>query len=150
MAREGKQKNISPTIAPAPGRPKLPRIAGTARRLGRMIPEEELRRIPKDLSSQIDHYVYGSPKTLRRVFADTLTLARGFSARPDAAYGVDLSKTLLVTTEDVLSEFLAAATAIKREGWRADWSGTPLIGCRKRSSTAPNAGETACATKVYK
>jgi hypothetical protein len=33
-----------------------------ARRLGRMIPEEELRRIPKDLSSQIDHYVYGSPK----------------------------------------------------------------------------------------
>jgi len=27
-----------------------------------MIPEEELRRIPKDLSSQIDHYVYGTPK----------------------------------------------------------------------------------------
>jgi len=41
---------------------KMPRIARIAQRLGRMIPEEELRRIPKDLSSQIDHYVYGTPK----------------------------------------------------------------------------------------
>ena len=40
----------------------MPRIARIAQRLDRMIPEEELRRIPKDLSSQIDHYVYGLPK----------------------------------------------------------------------------------------
>jgi hypothetical protein len=41
---------------------KLPRIARVAQRLGRMIPDEELRQFPKDLSSQIDHYVYGTPK----------------------------------------------------------------------------------------
>jgi len=41
---------------------KMPRIARIAGRLGRMIPEEELRNFPKDLSSQIDHYVYGTPK----------------------------------------------------------------------------------------
>jgi len=40
----------------------MPRIAQVVRRLGRMIPEEELRRFPKDLSSQIDHYVYETPK----------------------------------------------------------------------------------------
>lgn len=40
----------------------MPRIARIIQRLGRMIPEEELRRIPKDLSSQVDHYVYGLPK----------------------------------------------------------------------------------------
>jgi len=27
-----------------------------------MIPKSELKAIPKDLSSQIDHYVYGTPK----------------------------------------------------------------------------------------
>lgn len=41
---------------------KMPRIARIAQRLGRRIPDEELRRIPADLSSQIDHYVYGTPK----------------------------------------------------------------------------------------
>ena len=41
---------------------KVPSIVRIAQRLGRMIPEDELRRIPKDLSSQIDHYVYGTPK----------------------------------------------------------------------------------------
>jgi hypothetical protein len=40
----------------------VPRIVRVIERLGRMIPEEELRRIPKDLSSQVDHYVYGLPK----------------------------------------------------------------------------------------
>jgi hypothetical protein len=33
-----------------------------AQRLGNMIPQSELQAIPKDLSSQIDHYVYGTPK----------------------------------------------------------------------------------------
>jgi hypothetical protein len=47
---------------PAGRPPKVPRIVRIAQRLGRMIPEEELRRIPKDLSSQVDHYVYGLPK----------------------------------------------------------------------------------------
>jgi len=39
----------------------MPRIARTIQRLGRLIPDEELRRFPKDLSSQVDHYVYGTP-----------------------------------------------------------------------------------------
>jgi hypothetical protein len=47
---------------PAGKSPKVPRIVRIAERLGRMIPEEELRRIPKDLSGQVDHYVYGLPK----------------------------------------------------------------------------------------
>ena len=56
-----------PERAPAGGKKrapvgKRPRIEKIARRLGSMIPEEELRRFPKDLSSQIDHYVYGTPK----------------------------------------------------------------------------------------
>jgi len=41
---------------------KMPRIARIAQRLGRMIPDRELLQFPKDLSSQIDHYVYGTPK----------------------------------------------------------------------------------------
>jgi hypothetical protein len=41
---------------------KMPRIARVAQRLGRMIPDGELRQFPKDLSSQVDHYVYGTPK----------------------------------------------------------------------------------------
>jgi hypothetical protein len=41
---------------------KIPRIARVAQRLGRMIPEGELRQFPKDLSSQVDYYVYGTPK----------------------------------------------------------------------------------------
>ena len=61
MARPAaKTKNVKPrTRTPSN---KLPRIFRIAERLGRMIPEEELRRIPKDLSSQVDHYVYGTPK----------------------------------------------------------------------------------------
>jgi len=53
----GKTKGRAPAK-----KPKMPRIARIVQRLGRMIPEEELRRIPKDLTSQIDHYVYGTPK----------------------------------------------------------------------------------------
>ena len=59
----GKTKSSAPSrrrSARAAG--KMPRIARIAERLGRMIPEEELRRIPKDLSDQVDHYVYGTPK----------------------------------------------------------------------------------------
>jgi hypothetical protein len=64
MARPtGKTKNAMPPGGkPAGASPKMPRIARIAQRLGRMIPDEELRRFPKDLSSQIDHYVYGTPK----------------------------------------------------------------------------------------
>jgi len=40
----------------------VPRIAKIAQRLGSVIPTSELKAIPKDLSSQIDHYVYGTPK----------------------------------------------------------------------------------------
>lgn len=64
MARTtGKTTSARPPLPKPAGRsPKTPRIARIAQRLGRMIPEEELRRIPKDLSGQIDHYVYGTPK----------------------------------------------------------------------------------------
>jgi predicted nucleic acid-binding protein len=51
---------------------------------------------------------------LRRVFADTLYWLAVFlpgDTWADAAYGVDLSNTLLVTTEDVLSEFLTAVSS---------------------------------------
>ncbi len=59
----GKTKNVASSARkPASRSPKMPRIARIAQRLGRMIPEDELRRIPKDLSSQVDHYVYGLPK----------------------------------------------------------------------------------------
>lgn len=42
--------------------PEVPRIVRIAQRLAHMIPEEELQRIPKDLSSQVDHYVYRLPR----------------------------------------------------------------------------------------
>jgi len=64
MARlTGKTKSATTSGGrPAGAAPRPPRIVRIAQRLGRMIPDEELRRIPKDLSSQIDHYVYGTPK----------------------------------------------------------------------------------------
>jgi hypothetical protein len=64
MARPaGKTNGATPSARKPAGRsPKVPRIVRIAQRLGRMIPDEELRRIPKDLSSQVDHYVYGLPK----------------------------------------------------------------------------------------
>jgi hypothetical protein len=64
MARPtGKTKSVvEPAEKPKRGSPKMLRIVRIAQRLGSMIPEEELRRIPKDLSSQVDHYVYGTPK----------------------------------------------------------------------------------------
>jgi hypothetical protein len=64
MARPtGKTKSAAqPAAKPKRTSSKMPPIARIAQRLGRMIPEEELRRIPKDLSSQVDHYVYGKPK----------------------------------------------------------------------------------------
>jgi hypothetical protein len=57
----------SKSATPSAGKPtgafrRMPRIARIGQRLGSMIPDEELRGIPKDLSSQIDHYVYGTPK----------------------------------------------------------------------------------------
>jgi hypothetical protein len=62
MARvPGKTKRVTPA-ARKTAAPKMPRIARIAQRLERMIPEEELRQVPKDLSSQVDHYVYGLPK----------------------------------------------------------------------------------------
>lgn len=64
MARPtGRAKSDAPSARkPAGGPHKLPRIVRIAQRLGRLIPEEELRRIPKDLSSQVDHYIYRFPK----------------------------------------------------------------------------------------
>jgi hypothetical protein len=64
MARaSAKPKALKPSAEePGPAPPKTPSIVQIAQRLGRKIPVEELRLIPKDLSGQIDHYVYGSPK----------------------------------------------------------------------------------------
>jgi len=64
MARPtGKSKSLA---RPADGQviksKRMPAIVEIAGRLGRMIPEEELRLMPKDLSDQIDHYIYGTPK----------------------------------------------------------------------------------------
>jgi len=59
----GETNSATPSMRKAARRsPKIPRIARVVQRLGRMIPEEEWRGIPKDLSSQVDHYVYGLPK----------------------------------------------------------------------------------------
>jgi len=58
----GKSKDVTSSGGGPAGSRKTPRIVQIAQRLGRMIPDEELRLIPKDLSSQIDHYVYGTPK----------------------------------------------------------------------------------------
>jgi|HubBroStandDraft_1064217.scaffolds.fasta_scaffold869608_1 hypothetical protein len=64
MARPaGKSKGHKPSEAePGAAWRKTPNIVRNAQRLGRMIPNEELRLMPKDLSGQIDHYVYGTPK----------------------------------------------------------------------------------------
>ncbi len=63
MARlTGKTKRVAPSGGKPAAKSRMPRIARIAQRLGRMIPEEELRRIPKDLSDQVDHYVYGTSK----------------------------------------------------------------------------------------
>jgi hypothetical protein len=64
MARPaGKSKGFKPSGG-EPGNlsRKTPNIVQVAQRLGQMIPSEELLLIPKDLSGQIDHYVYGTPK----------------------------------------------------------------------------------------
>lgn len=63
MNSAGKSEDLTrPTGRRSGAAPKAPPITRVARRLGRMIPEAELRQIPKDLSDQIDHYVYGTPK----------------------------------------------------------------------------------------
>jgi hypothetical protein len=64
MASSSGKKNSSAASGARPTRRSrsVPRIAKIAQRLGSMIPESELKAIPKDLSSQIDHYVYGTPK----------------------------------------------------------------------------------------
>ena len=59
MARVNSKSKGAQSPAPLPRKPRIVRIA---ERLGRQIPEDELRLIPKDLSSQVDHYVYGTPK----------------------------------------------------------------------------------------
>ena len=59
----GRKNGIAiPGTRPAQRSQSVPRIAKIAQRLGNMIPKSELKAIPKDLSSQIDHYVYGTPK----------------------------------------------------------------------------------------
>jgi hypothetical protein len=59
----GKKNGIAtPGTRPARRSQSVPPIAKIAQRLGNMIPKSELKAMPKDLSSQIDHYVYGTPK----------------------------------------------------------------------------------------
>jgi hypothetical protein len=64
MATTSGKKNGIPTPGARRVRrfQSVPRIAKIARRLGGMIPKNELEAMPGDLSSQIDHYVYGTPK----------------------------------------------------------------------------------------
>jgi hypothetical protein len=58
----GKKGIATPGARPSRLSRGVPRIAKIAQRLGSMIPKSELSTIPKDLSSQINHYVYGTPK----------------------------------------------------------------------------------------
>jgi hypothetical protein len=64
MATTRGRKNgiATPGTRPARRSHSVARIAKIAQRLGSMIPSSELKAIPEDLSSQIDHYVYGTPK----------------------------------------------------------------------------------------
>ena len=41
------------------GRPDIVEVAA---RLGARIPARERRRVPKDFSDRLDHYIYGAPK----------------------------------------------------------------------------------------
>ena len=58
LARWGRARQTSPTTAEKP-------IWEVARELAARIPEEELRRLPVDGASQLDHYLYGAPKRRR-------------------------------------------------------------------------------------
>jgi hypothetical protein len=40
-----------------------PRYLALAERLAASIPIEERKQVPADLTSQLDHYIYGTPKT---------------------------------------------------------------------------------------
>jgi hypothetical protein len=63
MARPArKSKDLKPSEGGPRAASRKTNIVQIAQRLGRMIPSEELGLIPKDLSGQIDHYVYGTPK----------------------------------------------------------------------------------------
>jgi hypothetical protein len=58
-----KRRGVTAPTRRAPrSKGKLPRIVRIAERLGRRIPGSELQSIPKDLSDQLDHYIYGMPK----------------------------------------------------------------------------------------
>jgi hypothetical protein len=64
MAKENDKRRgvTAPTRRMPRSKGKLPRIVQIAERLGRRIPVSELQSIPKDLSNQLDHYIYGMPK----------------------------------------------------------------------------------------
>lgn len=42
--------------------PAAPRIEDVAAELGREVPPEEWAKVPDDLTDQLDHYIYGTPK----------------------------------------------------------------------------------------
>ncbi len=48
--------------SPASSIPDANSVWKTIVRLGLEVPEEEWSRLPPDLSSNVDHYLYGSPK----------------------------------------------------------------------------------------
>ena len=64
MAKEtDKRRGVTASTRRVPhSKGKAPRIVRIAERLGRRIPPSELQLIPKDLSDQLDHYIYGMPK----------------------------------------------------------------------------------------
>jgi len=71
-ALEGLQEHVHPdhaqdehTEAPAEAAPPpatRPPIWERFEDASRMIPDEELDRLPTDLAAQVDHYIYGTPK----------------------------------------------------------------------------------------
>ncbi len=63
MANSSKNSTrMAPERKPESSRAAVPSIMEIAARLGRRIPPKERNAIPGDLSSQLDHCVYGTPK----------------------------------------------------------------------------------------
>ena len=116
MARPaGKTERVMPSARRCGGGSlEMLRIARVVQRLGRLIPEEELRRIPKAYLQPSRPLRIRNAKAVRRVFADTLYWLALFlpgDEWAEAARMADLSDASLVTTEEVLSEFLTAVSA---------------------------------------
>ena len=59
----GKSKEVvSPSVTKANYDHSAPPIEDVLEELARKIPQEEWKRLPDDLSDNLDHYLYGIPR----------------------------------------------------------------------------------------